>query len=136
MNDFMRELLYIVLIICIPYMAALVKKLIGEATDAIAARVKNEKAEKCLREIGDAVADAVDAMNQRYVNDLKKEGKFDKDKQAEILQRAVSAALKSLSSDAQEYLKKTYGDTTEYLENRIEAQIGKNKNKITTKSAT
>ena len=73
-------------------------------------------------------------MNQRYVNDLKKEGKFDKDKQAEILQRAVSAALKSLSSDAQEYLKKTYGDTTEYLENRIEAQIGKNK--MTTKSAT
>ena len=134
MNDFMRELLYIVLIICIPYLAALVKKLIGEATDAIAARVKKDKAEMCLREIGDAVADAVDAMNQKYVNDLKKEGKFDKDKQAEILQRAVSAALKSLSSDAQEYLKKTYGDTTEYLENRIEAQIGKNK--MTTKSAT
>lgn len=136
MSDIMRELLYLILIFYIPYLAALVKKLIGEATDAIVARVKNEKAEKCLREIGVAVADAVDAMNQKYVNDLKKEGKFDKDKQAEILQRAVSAALKSLSSDAQEYLKKTYGDTTEYLENRIEAQIGKNKNKMTTKSAT
>ena len=46
----------------------------------------------------------------------------------------ASAALKSLSSDAQENLKNTYGDTTAYLENRIEAQIGKNK--MTTKSAT
>ena len=134
MNDFMREFLYIILIFCIPYLAAHVKRLIGAAVDALAAHVKNEKAKKCLREVGDAVANAVDAMNQRYVNDLKKEGKFDKDKQAEILQRAVSAALKSLSSDAQEYLKNTYGDTTAYLENRIEAQIGKNK--MTTKTAT
>lgn len=46
MNDFMRELLYIVLIICIPYLAALVKKLIGEATDAIAAPVSKTKKPK------------------------------------------------------------------------------------------
>ena len=127
MSDIMREFLYIVLIVCIPYLAALINRLIGAAVDALAAHVKNEKAGKCLREVGDAVADAVDAMNQKYVNDLKKDGKFNEDKQKEILQRAVSAALKSLSSDAQEYLKNTYGDTTAYLENRIEAQIGKNK---------
>lgn len=127
MSDTMREFLYIILILFIPYLAALVRRLIGAAVDALAAHVKNEKAEKCLREVGDAVANAVDAMNQKYVNDLKKDGKFNEDKQKEILQRAVSAALKSLSSDAQEYLKNTYGDTTIYLENRIEAQIGKNK---------
>ena len=127
MSDTMREFLYIILICFIPYLAALVKRLIGAAVDALAAHVKNEKAGKCLREVGDAVANAVDAMNQKYVNDLKKDGKFNEDKQKEILQRAVSAALKSLSSDAQEYLKNTYGDTTAYLENRIEAQIGKNK---------
>lgn len=127
MSDIMREFLYIILILFVPYLAALIKRFIGAAVDALAAHVKNEKAEKCLREVGDAVADAVDAMNQKYVNDLKKDGKFNEDKQKEILQRAVSAALKSLSSDAQEYLKNTYGDTTAYLENRIEAQIGKNK---------
>ena len=127
MSDTMREFLYIILILFIPYLAALVKRLIGAAVDALAAHVKNEKAKKCLREVGDAVANAVDAMNQMCVNDLKKDGKFNEDKQKEILQRAVSAALKSLSSDAQEYLKNTYGDTTAYLENRIEAQIGKNK---------
>lgn len=41
--------------------------------------------------------------------------------------RCIHAALKSLSSDAQKYLNDTYGDTTGYLETRIEAQINANK---------
>ena len=80
-----------------------------------------------LREVGNAVADAVAAMNQKYVDDLKKNGEFKEEQQKEILQRAISAALKSLSDDAQEYLKTTYGDTEAYLETRIEAQINENK---------
>ena len=38
----------------------------------------------------------------------------------------MSAALKSMSSDAQDYIKSNFGDTTQYLENRIEAQIDAN----------
>ena len=46
--------------------------------------------------------------------------------QKEALMKAVSAALKSMSSDAQDYIKSNFGDTTQYLENRIEAQIDAN----------
>ncbi len=73
-----------------------------------------------------AVSDAVAAMNQTYVNDLKSAGTFNEAEQKEALMRAVSAALKSMSSDAQDYIKSTFGDTTQYLENRIEAQIDAN----------
>ena len=46
--------------------------------------------------------------------------------QKEALMKAVSAALKSMSRDAQDYIKSNFGDTTQYLENRIEAQIDAN----------
>ena len=63
-------------------------------------QTQNIKAQRLVREIGDAVANAVAAMNQRYVNDLKAAGTFNEAEQKEALMRAVSATLKSMSSDA------------------------------------
>ena len=127
MNDTLRGLLYVFLLICIPYMSVFVKMGMTALVNAGAAYVKDVRIQRLLREVGNAVADAVAAMNQKYVDDLKKNGEFKEEQQKEILQRAISAALKSLSDDAQEYLKATYGDTTAYLETRIEAQINENK---------
>lgn len=127
MSNMMKDFLYIVLIVCVPLVTALVKYGINVATNFLSARTQNEQVWQYIREVGDAVANAVAAMNQKYVDDLKAEGKFDESKQKEILHRAIHAALKSLSSDAQKYLSDTYGDTTGYLETRIEAQIDANK---------
>ena len=127
MSNMMKDFLYIVLIVFVPLVTALVKYGINVATNFLSARTQNEQVWQYIREVGDAVANAVAAMNQKYVDDLKAEGKFDESKQKEILQRAIHAALKSLSSDAQKYLSDTYGDTTGYLETRIEAQINANK---------
>ena len=127
MSNMMKDFLYIVLIVCVPLVTALVKYGINVATNFLSARTQNEQVWQYIREVGDAVANAVAAMNQKYVDDLKAGGKFDESKQKEILQRAIHAALKSLSSDAQKYLSDTYGDTTGYLETRIEAQINANK---------
>lgn len=127
MSNMMKDFLYIVLIVCVPLVTALVKYGINVATNFLSARTQNEQVWQYIREVGDAVANAVAAMNQKYVDDLKAEGKFDESKQKEILQRAIHAALKSLSSGAQKYLSDTYGDTTGYLETRIEAQINANK---------
>ena len=64
------------------------------------------------------IAVAVDAINAA--------GTFNEAEQKKALMRAVSAALKSMSRDAQDYIKSNFGDTTQYLENRIEAQIDAN----------
>lgn len=127
MSNMMKDFLYIVLIVCVPLVTALVKYGINVATNFLSARTQNEQVWQYIREVGDAVTNAVAAMNQKYVDDLKAEGKFDESKQKEILHRAIHAALKSLSSDAQKYLSDTYGDTTGYLETRIEAQVNANK---------
>lgn len=126
MNEFTRSLLYVVLLVCVPIVTACIKKGIAVAVDAINAKTQNIKVQRLVREIGDAVANAVAAMNQTYVNDLKAAGTFNEAEQKEALMRAVSAALKSMSRDAQDYIKSNFGDTTQYLENRIEAQIDAN----------
>lgn len=126
MNEFTRSLLYVALLVCIPIVTACIQKGIAVAVDAINAQTQNIKVQRLVREIGDAVANAVAAMNQTYVNDLKAAGTFNEAEQKEALMRAVSAALKSMSSDAQDYIKSNFGDTTQYLENRIEAQIDAN----------
>ena len=126
MNEFTRSLLYVALLVCVPIVTACNKKGIAVAVDAINAQTQNIKVQRLVREIGDAVANAVAAMNQTYVNDLKAAGTFNEAEQKEALMRAVSAALKSMSRDAQDYIKSNFGDTTQYLENRIEAQIDAN----------
>ena len=109
MNEFTRSLLYVALLICIPIVTACIQKGIAVFIEFIAAKTN-----------------AVAAMNQTYVNDLKTAGTFKEAEQKEALMKAVSAALKSMSSDAQDYIKSNFGDTTQYLENRIEAQIDAN----------
>lgn len=126
MNEFTRSLLYVALLVCVPIVTACIQKGIAVAVDAINAQTQNIKVKRLVREIGDAVANAVAAMNQRYVNDLKAAGTFNEAEQKKALMLAVSAALKSMSSDAQDYIKSNFGDTTQYLENRIEAQIDAN----------
>lgn len=55
-------------------------------------------------------------------------GSFDKDAQAKALNGAISAAIKSLSKDALDYIKEISGDdTVGYLTTRIQAQIDLNK---------
>ena len=54
------------------------------------------------------------------------DGTFKEAEQKEALMKAVSAALKSMSSDAQDYINSNFGNTTQYLKNRIEAQIDAN----------
>ena len=126
MNEFTRSLLYVALLVCVPIVTVCIQKGIAVFIEFIVAKINDIKVQRLVREIGSAVSDAVAAMNQTYVNDLKAAGTFNEAEQKEALMRAVSAALKSMSSDAQDYIKSTFGDTTQYLENRIEAQIDAN----------
>ena len=135
MNEFTRSLLYVALLVCIPIVTACIQKGIAVFIEFIAAKTNDIKVQRLVREIGSAVSNAVAAMNQTYVNDLKTAGTFKEAEQKEALMeydkkealmKAVSAALKSMSSDAQDYIKSNFGDTTQYLENRIEAQIDAN----------
>lgn len=124
MKEILTQLLFAVLTICAPLATAYVRKAAAAINASTAEKIKNETIQRICCEITDAVA----AMNQTYVNDLKKTGSFDKAAQAKALNGAISAAIKSLSSDALDYIKGISGDdTVGYLTTRIQAQIDHNK---------
>lgn len=124
MNDILKQILYAALTICVPIATVCIRGAANAFGNSLAEKAKNQTIERVIREITEAVADAVAAMNQSYVDDLKKAGTFDEDKQAEALSRAISAALKSMSQDAIEYIKEiSGGDTVGYLTNRIQPRL-------------
>lgn len=128
MNNILREGFWAVLMVCLPLATACVKKAAASIGASAEENAKSEVTRRLVQEIANAVADAVAAMNQTYVNDLKASGSFDKDAQAKALNGAISAAIKSLSKDALDYIKEISGDdTVGYLTTRIQAQIDLNK---------
>ena len=93
MKEILTQLLFAVLTICAPLATAYVRKAAAAINASTAEKIKNETIQRICCEITDAVADAVAAMNQTYVNDLKKTGSFDKAAQAKALNGAISAAI-------------------------------------------
>ena len=79
-------------------------------------------------EAAEAIAAAVAATNQTYVDALKNAGKFDAEAQKQAAQKALAACLQSISPAAQEFIERAYGDIREYLTTRIEAEVRKQKN--------
>lgn len=87
-----------------------------------------------ITEIADAVSAAVAATSQTYVDALKQAGKFDLEAQKEAAQKALTACLASISPAAQAFIEALYGDLTEYLTTKIEAEV--RRQKIALPSAT
>lgn len=78
---------------------------------------------KLVKEIASAAADAVAMVSQTYVDSLKASGSFDEAAQKQALSMALAACLASLSQSAQDYISENYGDITDYLTTKIEAEV-------------
>lgn len=73
---------------------------------------------------------AVITTNQTFVNELKKQGKFDKDAMQEAYRRTYESIVASLSQSFFEYIDKETVDIDALLKNMIETSV--NWNKIST----
>ena len=91
--------------------------------DNAAASTESVKAKTCITEAAEAIAAAVVATNQTYVDSLKNAGRFDADAQKEAAQKALEACLASSSPAAQSFIEAAYGDIRKYLTTRIEAEV-------------
>ncbi|MBQ8133384.1 MAG: hypothetical protein IJ711_00320 [Lachnospiraceae bacterium] len=127
MSEFLSQLLLAVITAAVPVLTAYGVKLIRQVADNAAAKTEDSRQRLYIGEIADAVADAVSATSQTYVDRLKKSGSFDKEAQIEAAQRAYEACLASISPAATAFIENAYGDLKEYLTTRIEAEVRKQK---------
>ena len=119
MNTFIIELLHAIATAAIPVYAAYLVQYLHRKSEQIIAQTDNMKIKAFLAEATDAVSTAVTYTSQTFVDALKKEGKFDKDKQQEALNKSLDKAI----SLAKKALEDIYGDLAAYLTSKIEAEV-------------
>lgn len=87
----------------------------------------NDLEKKYLDMLNDTITDCVLATNQTYVNELKKQGKFDIDAQKIAFQKTYENVMALLTDEAKKYLAEALGDLQTYVNNKIEAEVLLNK---------
>lgn len=91
--------------------------------DNVKAKTKNEKVNEVLHRVRNLVQDAVLTVQQTFTEQLKKDGKFDKEQQKIALQKAIDIILANLTEEAKDILNEIYGDIYKWLEVQVESII-------------
>lgn len=119
----MNEFLKVALITCIPAMTAIFGWGLNKAVGIANSYINSKFAQTCLQNAANAVFNAVQYVNQTYVDALKEQDKFDADAQRIAYNRALAAAKKALTQETITFIKETFGDLDSYLKPMIEAQV-------------
>ena len=113
-------------IVIFPLLGALTTfaiKWLKAKTDSINTSTDNAYIQKYVTMLDKTITSAVIAVNQTYVDELKKQGKFDVDAQKIAFQRVYDTAVTSLTEEAKYYLEEIIGDLDNYITNRIEESV-------------
>ena len=122
LGNILIPLLVTIITICICMMTSKVAK--------DAARTAPSKYSEIIYGLENIVSKAVITTNQTFVNELKKQGKFDKEAMQEAYRRTYESIVASLSQSFFEYLDEETIDIDALLKNMIETSV--NWNKIST----
>ena len=122
MQEFITALLTAVITAAVPVITVYAVNALKRAGANADIKVKGY-----INEITTAVAEAVSATSQTYVDALKQAGKFTAQAQKEAAKKALNACIASLTPAATKFIESAYGDLKEYLSNKIEAEVRKQK---------
>ena len=122
LGNILIPLLTTIITICICTMTSKVAK---EAT-----KLAPSKYSEIIYSLENIVNKAVITTNQTFVNELKKQGKFDKEAMEEAYRRTYESIVASLSQSFFEYIDEETVDIDVLLKNMIETSV--NWNKIST----
>lgn len=128
MKEFLSALLTAVITAAVPVLTTYAVGYIKQSGKRLQASTADIKKQGYIKEITDAVANAVEATSQTYVDALKKSGTFTEDAQLQAAQKALITCLATISPAAQSFIEAAYGDLRDYLATRIEAEVRRQKN--------
>lgn len=121
LGNILIPLLITIITICICMMTSKVAK--------DAARTAPSKYSEIIYGLENIVNKAVITTNQTFVNELKKQGKFDKEAMQEAYRRTYESIVASLSQSFFEYIDEETIDIDALLKNMIETSVNWNKEK-------
>lgn len=130
MKDFILNLLAVILAAAISFATPYLVNFLRKKGAQIAAQVQSSKAKQYLNEATEAIATAVTAVSQTFVDSLKQNNAFDKEAQVEAREKAKDMAMSIMSEETKYYIYETYGDISNYLTAKIEENVKVQKGKM------
>lgn len=126
-----QEMVNFILTVCvIPLIGTVTAYLISflkVKTSQLKQAVSDNVCQKYIDIAVDIVSSAVITVNQTFVDELKKGGKFTKERQQEAFNKCKSIILLMLSEEVKRVISLLYGDLDRWIDTKIEAfvNIGK-----------
>lgn len=127
MKEIGIQCLYIVVSAIMPIIAGFLAALIKEKISEISLRIKNEKIASYLNNVTGVLVDSVLEVEQTYVDQLKKEGKFTPEAQKVAKEKALEIANNLITIEGKKVINDLYGDFETYAMTKIEAIIKERK---------
>lgn len=121
MDQFWAAFWSIVLTAIITLLTWLVKKL----GSWLSAKTTDVKAKNFISKIEDIVIDSANCTKQTFVDDLKKENKFDNDAQKIAKAMTYDLVINQLTPKMKDFINENYGDIKEYISTKIESVVSR-----------
>ena len=122
LGNILIPLLITIITICVCTMTSKIAKNAAESAPS--------KYSEIIYALENIVNKAVITTNQTFVNELKKQGKFDKEAMQEAYRRTYESIVASLSQSFFEYIDKETIDIDTLLKNMIETSVNWNKERV------
>lgn len=120
----------VVQILLVPIMGAVatfVVTYLRAKSEQIRRRIDNDTIDKYIYLAEDIIATAVLQVNQVFVEELKKDGKFDKERQQEAFNKCKEIVLTLLNDNAKTVIEFIFGDLNQWIDSQIEAAVHRSK---------
>ena len=122
-NGLLETLLYAVITAGLPILLGYGVSYLKAKRDEKLQNIDNIYIENTLKEVTDIIFNTVDNVSQTYVDDLKKQGKFEVENQKEALEKALNQAKDLMNNDMTGLVVEKYNDLDGWIRNQIEAYI-------------
>lgn len=86
-------------------------------------KIKDQKLARWSSAVAKIIFDAVQTIQQTFVDTLKKEGKFDEKSAKEAKEKCMTIINGQLTEELRKYITDNFGDMREWLMNQIESVI-------------
>ena len=126
-TELLTEIFQVCIIPLLGVLTAFFVKWVNAKNAEIQMNIEDTTLRKYMDMLTQTISDCVIATNQTYVDELKRQGKFDLEAQKIAFELTSSAVLEILSVEAQVYLSTTVGDLNAYITKKIEAEVNYNK---------
>lgn len=87
-------------------------------------KIKDQKLARWSSAVAKILFDAVQTVQQTFVDEMKKAGKFDAEAAKQAKDKAMAIVKGQLTAELRKYITDNFGDMEEWLMNQIEAIIG------------